>query len=211
MEKTHRRNIHFTLRTTRKLLLTKLAIRRLFLLKYVTLSYLLVISIKRAEALINTPPPPPWKGKCASVKITRNYCITFNSSSSDQRLVCQCPVQPSCRLYEVPWWKTDCAYPRAILYLPAGLLPYHWKDSYEGKRQSDNHDSDPWEERPWYRVRRRDFQPESWWRHYDDFGWEQLETLHGHRAYLLWRLFDLKISRMSPCNCTRTSWIKGIK
>ena len=62
MERTHRRNIHFTLRTTRKLLLTKLAIRRLFLLKYVTLSYLLVISIKRAEALINTPPPLPEKG-----------------------------------------------------------------------------------------------------------------------------------------------------
>ena len=102
MEKTHRRNIHFTLRTTRKLLLTKLAIRRLFLLKYVTLSYLLVVSqlIKRAEASINIP--PPREGKCASVKITRNYCITFNSSSSDQRLVCQCPVQPSCRLYEVP-------------------------------------------------------------------------------------------------------------
>ena len=161
MERTHRRNIHITLRTTRKLLLTKLAIRRLFLLNYVTLSYLLVISIKRAEASINTR-PPPRKGKCALVKITRNYCITFNSSSSDQRLVCQCPVQPSCRLYEVPWWKTDCAYPRAILYLPAGLLPYHWKDSYVGKRQSDNYDSDPWEERPRYRVRRRDFQPESW-------------------------------------------------
>ena len=93
MEKTHRRNIHFTLRTTRKLLLTKLGIRRLFLLKYVTLCYLLVFSIKRAEASINIP--HPRKGKCASVKITRNYCITFNSSSSDQRLVCQCPVQPS--------------------------------------------------------------------------------------------------------------------
>ena len=64
MEKTHRRNIDFTLRTTRKLLLTRLAIRRLFLLKYVNLSYLLVISIKRAEASINTPPPPslPEKG-----------------------------------------------------------------------------------------------------------------------------------------------------
>ena len=209
MEKTHRRNFNFTSRTNRKLLLTKLAIRRLFLSKYVNLSYLLVISIKRAEASINTP--PPRKGKCASVKITRNYCITFNSSSSDQRLVCQCPVQPSCRLYEVPWWKTDCASPRAILYLPAGLLPYRWKDSYEGKRQSDNHGSDPWKERPWYRVRRRDFQPESWWRYYDDFVWEQPQTLHVHRSYLLWRLFDLRISRMSPCNCTITSWIKGIK
>ena len=66
MEKTHRRNINFTLRTTRKLLLTKLAIRRLFLSKYVNLSYLLVISIKRAEASINTPLPekgivPQWK------------------------------------------------------------------------------------------------------------------------------------------------------
>ena len=58
MEKTHRRIINFTLRTTRKLLLTKLAIRLLFLLKYsMNLSYLLVISIKRAEASINTPPP----------------------------------------------------------------------------------------------------------------------------------------------------------
>ena len=66
MEKTHRRNIHFTLRTTRKLLLTKLAIRRLFLLKYVTLSYLLVISIKRAEALINTTPPSLKREMCLS-------------------------------------------------------------------------------------------------------------------------------------------------
>ena len=209
MEKTHRRNINFTLRTTRKLLLTKLAIRRLFLLKYVTLSYLLVISIKRAEASINSP--PPRKGKCASVKITRNYCITFNSSSSDQRLVCQCPVQPSCRLYEVRWWKTDCAYPRTILYLPAGLPLYLWKDLYEGKRQSENHDSDPWKRRLWYRVRRRDFQPGSWWLHHDYFAWQQPQTLHVELSYLLWRLFDLKISRMSPCNCTIISWIKGIK
>ena len=69
MEKTHRRNINFTLRTTRKLLLTKLAIRRPFLLKYVNLSYLLVISIKRAEASINTPPPSlPEKGNVPQLK-----------------------------------------------------------------------------------------------------------------------------------------------
>ena len=38
--------------------------------------------------------------------------------SSDQRLVSQCPVQPSCRRHEVPGWKTDCAYPgRYYIYL----------------------------------------------------------------------------------------------
>ena len=47
----------------------------------------------------------------------------YNSSlyyffSSDQRLVSQCPVQPSCRRHEVPGWKTDCAYPgRYYIYL----------------------------------------------------------------------------------------------
>ena len=55
--------------------------------------------------------------------LPRQYNSSLNFFfSSDQRLVGQCPVQPSCRRHEVPGWKTDCAYHWTVLYLPADLL-----------------------------------------------------------------------------------------
>ena len=36
---------------------------------------------------------------------------------SNQGLVSQRPVQPSCRRHEVPGWKTDCAHQWTVLYI----------------------------------------------------------------------------------------------
>ena len=61
--------------------------------------------------------------------------------ASDQRLVSQCPVQPSCRRHEVPGWKTDCAYHWTVLYLPADLLYNARKSPCSCKQPSHHHDS----------------------------------------------------------------------
>ena len=72
------------------------------------------------------------------------------------------------------------------------LLSKHWKDPSESERPRANNDSDPCPRTrcPRYRVRRRDFQPDCWWRHYDLFDQKQLQNLHVDRSHLLWRVFD---------------------
>ena len=50
-----------------------------------------------------------------SPKALRVYVYTL--LFSDQGLVGQCSVQPSCRRYEVLQRKTDGAYPRTVLHL----------------------------------------------------------------------------------------------
>ena len=113
----------------------------------------------------------PWitTRPCALEEITQNYHqFSLFSSHSDQRLVCQCSVQPSCWRDEVPWWKTDCAYHWTVLYLPAGLLSQRRKDLCLCQQQTRDHVSRPLagKRRPWYRVLSRCFQPEIWWRHH---------------------------------------------
>ena len=61
----------------------------------------------------------------ASPKPLRVYVYTL--LLSDQGLVCQCSVQPSCRWYEVLQRKTDGAYPRTVLHLRSNLLPQQWE------------------------------------------------------------------------------------
>ena len=73
--------------------------------------------------------------------LPRQYNSSLYFFSSDQRLVCQCPVQPSRRRHEVPGWKTDCAYHWTVLYLPADLLYNARKSPCSCKQPSHHHDS----------------------------------------------------------------------
>ena len=120
------------------------------------------------------------------------FQITFFLSSSHQRLVCQCPEQPSCGRHEVPWWKTDCANHWTVQYLPARLLPQQRKDLCWCEWQIGDHDSNPRNKWGSYLTRCRCFQPERRWHHHRYIGCS-LQALYGSHSYLLWRVSDLRI------------------